>query len=930
MRSFRLSMPPIRRLVPGLILMLGGLGLATAYFIVRPYLFSLTEDNTRSEITYNLNRLQGTLEYLLMQGDSDGIRREVAANSAHRDLKHLVVVDAAGKVLASSRLAMVGRPLESVGLHYSRQQLRQALESHTVRLERRSNGENTLYGIVPLRFPDPNRIRPDSWGAVLIELDMDQANRYLIQGIERIFLWVAGAILLFSLLLWLGFERLISRRLQSIGIGIAAIERDDYEDQLVLPGHDELAQISRAMDRLGRSLRQSHRDLSRQHAQFDSFMRHVPALVSIVDQRGIFRFVNDRFVANTGVNPGQEGLSLAEVYPPYLAQRHGDLNRQVLESGVPLQMEMSTGTGGDSRSWFLAKFPLGDATGDEALVGTVALDITQQEQSESLVRLTQSIFEHTAEGIIVTDAEQRIVEINRSFARISGYDKAALLGQTPAMFRSGDGDEAIYGQLRAALSSQGYWQGEMVNRHRDGSLLPLRLSISSIVDRDDRVSGYFAIYQDIRAEKRAEQALRELAYHDTLTGLYNRASFKQKIGDALERLGRLGEAFGVLFLDLDRFKEINDTLGHERGDELLGQVAQRIETQLRALDIACRLGGDEFIVLVPQVGAERELASLAQHLIEVLGRPFRVGDYDARIGCSIGIVVAPRDGNEIDTLMRNADAAMYHAKESGRGRYAFFDAEIDARNRRLMLIKQGLRTARQRGELSLVYQAELEPVHGEVVAYEALMRWDSAELGAVSPAEFIAVAEESDLIEELTHWLIQQVTTDALHPALLGSRIALNISPRQFRSESWLAQIRTAQAELGLDPRRLCIEVTESALVDDFEHARGQLQALKRIGVQVAIDDFGTGYSSLAYLKRLPIDYLKIDRSFVADIGQDADDQTIVSTVIVMAHELGIRVIAEGAETEAQVAFLRAQGCDLIQGYYYAKPLPLSELACTL
>lgn len=455
----------------------------------------------------------------------------------------------------------------------------------------------------------------------------------------------------------------------------------------------------------------------------------------------------------------------------------------------------------------------------------------------------------------------------------------------------------------------------------------MRLSVSTIRDRNAEVNGYFAIYQDISAEKQAEASLRELAYFDTLTGLYNRAAFKQKITEALRRQERFGEAFGLLFIDLDRFKEINDSFGHEYGDLLLTQVAWRIRGELRRdLDLACRLGGDEFTALIPHVDEDADLAALAQRLIAAVSQPYQLGEEEMEVGCSIGIVVAPRDGQEVDVLMRHADAAMYHAKESGRGRYAFFDARIDDRNQRLMKLKQGLKQAAARQELSLVYQPEIDPESGEVCLYEALMRWNSEEMGSVSPSEFIAVAEESDMISQLTRWLIEQVARDSQCAPLNNCVISINLSPRQFRSDSWLQLIRAAIEQQGLEPRRLCIEVTESALVEDLRLIGDQLEQLKRLGIQIAIDDFGTGYSSLTYLKRLPIDFLKIDSSFVADIGQDPDDQTIVETVIVMAHALGLKVVAEGAETEEQVAFLRSRGCDLIQGYYYAKPLSLAQL----
>ncbi|WP_051298492.1 bifunctional diguanylate cyclase/phosphodiesterase [Marinobacterium litorale] len=899
--------------------------LVLAYFVIRPYLLTLNKDNARYDMQYSLNRLQGTLEYMLSRGDLDGLRREVAANSARRDVKHLLVLDPGFSILAASTLASVGQPLATVPLHHGSDLINRSLTSLSVMVQY-VKYENSLYGVAPLRFPDTGQLRPDAYGVIVLELDMGLATAQGLQRIEELFVWVSLGILLLGGLFWYGFDRHIRRRLNRITEGLGALEQGRYEEPVPLAGHDELAQIAQAMNQLAASLQQSRTALEFQHRRFDRIMRHIPALVSIVDSQGTLRFANRRFVEDYGRDPANETITLEQVFSEEVARQHRTWNAQVLESHKALQLEPTYSLRGQMRSWLMVKFPLTDGAADGDSICTVSMDVTEKEQSERLVRISKRIFENTSEGIIVTDAERRIVEVNNSFARITGYDKRALLGRTPDMLR-GDEERRHFDQaFWDSVHSNGRWQGEVVNRRADGTLYTARLSVSTITGREGDISGYFAIYQDISAEKRAEESLRELAYYDTLTGLYNRASFKQKVSDALQRLNRFRESFGLLFIDLDRFKEVNDSVGHEEGDKLLGQVARRIEHQLRELDVACRLGGDEFTVLVPHVAADGELAIIAQRVIDTISQPYLIGENELIIGCSVGIVVAPRDGQDADVLMRHADAAMYHAKESGRGRYAFFDADIDARNQRQMRIKQGLRLARARDELSLVYQPEVDPVTGEARLYEALMRWNSQELGPVSPAEFIAVAEDSELIGQLTEWLIDRMARDTADLALEGAKISINLSPRQFRSESWLHLLESAIESGRIDPKKLCIEVTESALVEDFELACAQLAEIKSFGVEVAIDDFGTGYSSLANLKRLPIDYLKIDRSFVADIGQDADDQTIVETVIILAHALGMKVVAEGAETGQQVEFLRGHGCDLIQGYFYSRPLPISEL----
>jgi diguanylate cyclase (GGDEF)-like protein len=383
-----------------------------------------------------------------------------------------------------------------------------------------------------------------------------------------------------------------------------------------------------------------------------------------------------------------------------------------------------------------------------------------------------------------------------------------------------------------------------------------------------------------------------------------------------------------LFIDLDLFKEVNDSHGHAVGDQLLCQVAERLKGCLRESDSAFRLGGDEFTVLLPQPEGDDSLAAVANKLIDQLKTPFKVEGHAVRIGSSIGIVSYPRDGENQDTLVGHADAAMYFAKEQGRGRYAFFDPQINARNQRNMRIKTGLNEALERDELYLVYQPKVLP-GGAVCGYEALMRWHSHELGLVSPAEFIPIAEASQALESMTVWLLHQVGRDLQQTPLKGLQVAINLSPRQFQSGSWVDALREVLEEYHLGPEQFCIEVTESALVESFNTTVAQLSEVQALGVEVAIDDFGTGYSSLEYLKRLPIDYLKIDRSFVRDISTDADDRIIVQTIILLAHSLGLKVVAEGVETPEQAEFLGQQACDELQGYLFAPPRRLEELGDT-
>lgn len=485
----------------------------------------------------------------------------------------------------------------------------------------------------------------------------------------------------------------------------------------------------------------------------------------------------------------------------------------------------------------------------------------------------------------------------------------------------------MFDRMWISLDAQGRWAGELISRKKSGEEFFKRLSVNKITDREGQMTGYIGIFQDVSKEKEATENLARLAFTDPLTSLPNREAFKNKLVGTIEYAKRYQNSFGVLFIDLDHFKEVNDSQGHEAGDKLLVMVAERLKDNTRVVDVVSRLGGDEFTVLVPGSVTESGLAVMASQIIKSLSEAYEVGGSEFIIGCSIGIAIYPRDGSNTEQLLKHADAAMYHAKEAGRGCFSFFDFTINARNQKLIRVKQAMRGAIDRREYHLMYQPKVDPTRVVITGYEALLRWNSRDLGYVSPAEFIPVSEESGEIDHITDWVIHQVALDKQRsPMLRDANIAINISAKQFRSTKWLNTLRRLNDTGELDAKQITVEVTETALVDSLDQTLDQLKQVRRLGASIAIDDFGTGYSSLSYLKKMPIQYLKIDKTFVQDIGRDEDDQTIVQTVIAMSHAMGIKVIAEGAESTEQVSFLESRGCDEIQGFYYSRPLTLENL----
>lgn len=438
---------------------------------------------------------------------------------------------------------------------------------------------------------------------------------------------------------------------------------------------------------------------------------------------------------------------------------------------------------------------------------------------------------------------------------------------------------------------------------------------------------YYLVYRDIAERRQAEEKLRIVATHDPLTALPNRTLLHERLSHALAKAQRHGRLLAVLFVDLDRFKNVNDTLGHDAGDRLLQIAAQRLYDCLRETDTMARQGGDEFVVLMDELADREAIAPVSQRILDAMTRPFVIDGQEISITASIGISVYPDDGR---TLLRNADIAMYRAKEKGKNNYQFYSTQIDNYSVERLALESGLRRALERGEFSLHYQPKVNIATGQISGMEALLRWQHPEMGAIAPGRFIPVAEEIGLILPIGAWVLRTACIQNRAWQQLGLRrfpVAVNLSPRQFAGEGLLGDVKAALDESGLEGSYLELEITESMVMVDPERAVTMLRQLKELGIRVAIDDFGTGYSSLAYLKRFPIDSVKVDRSFVEDIPDDVDSMAIAQAIIAMAHNLRLKVVAEGVESEAQLGFLRGEGCDEIQGYYFSAARPASEIA---
>jgi diguanylate cyclase (GGDEF)-like protein/PAS domain S-box-containing protein len=554
----------------------------------------------------------------------------------------------------------------------------------------------------------------------------------------------------------------------------------------------------------------------------------------------------------------------------------------------------------------------------------IASDITQRRADEDSLRQAAAVFDATQEGVLVTDAEQRIVHVNPAFSRITGYASEEILGQMPTLLKSGRHDEGFYREMWQALQRRGAWAGEVWNRRKSGEIYPQWQCIRVIHDTQGCISHYVAVFSDITALKRSQRELDYLAHHDPLSNLPNRLLFTERVTHALERSND-EQPGAVLLIDLDHFKHINESLGHNVGDLLLKAIGERLQQVIPSGCTLARLGGDEFGLLHDQCGEAALAAELAQQLLHSLEAPFRLDGHELYISASIGISLFPHDADSVDQVLRNADSALFKAKSSGRESFAFYEQELTDYARQRVELASSLRHAFENEELRVFYQPLHDLHDGRRVGMEALVRWQHPERGLLPPAEFIPIAEDNGMIGAIDLWVLEQACRQMVRwnqeqdgPGF----VAVNVSSRLFGRGELDLRVAQVLAETGLDPAQLELEVTESAVMEDPAAALSLLTRLRALGVRLAIDDFGTGYSSLARLKRLPVHKLKLDQSFVRGLPNDTEDAAIARAVIALGHSLGLKVLAEGIEDAEQVDFLRNLGCDYGQGYHFGRPQP--------
>jgi len=662
-----------------------------------------------------------------------------------------------------------------------------------------------------------------------------------------------------------------------------------------------------------------------------ALMEQSPDPIYATDAEGRLRLANPAMLDAFGLDPAQAlGRTRADWMPWPAALKHERLDHEVTHGGLPQTIEDTLQGEGERRTRHFStlKFPLVGAAGKAVGVGAVARDVTEAHRERYPRELSELVFRHSADAIVVTDLQTRIERVNPAFERMSGWDQARVLGRKVGdVLRSGRHPPVYYEAMWRSLNEHGHWGGEFINRHATGRLFTVWTSISVVGDAQGQRQGYMSVQTDMTALKAAQHEAMRLAQFDILTGLPNRALMADRLGRLVSQAQRQQGRFAVMFVDLDHFKEVNDALGHETGDALLRRIAQRLAEHVRAQDTVARIGGDEFVLLLPQTDQACAL-TLAAKLQRVLAEPLdldRVQGY--RPQASLGIAVYPDDGLRPEVLLRHADTAMYQAKAEGRNRVKAFSPDMGAAAARDFELQHGLAAALTSGELRLHYQPKFHLRDGQPQGAEALLRWHRAGGEVLQPGQFLPALEKGGLMTQVDAWVMQQTVRTALRWQAQGRWphgwvLSFNQSAPELRQPSWLQRWRDLLDGAGLAPGSLEVELTEGTLAQPTAVLQDNLAALRGLGVGLSVDDFGTGYSSLAYLMDLPITRLKIDQRFVRDLLNDATDRTLVEAIVSLGRKLGFQTVAEGVETDAQRQALHDMGCEQGQGFLCSPALP--------
>lgn len=739
-------------------------------------------------------------------------------------------------------------------------------------------------------------------------------------------------IVIIIILLWIMMRRVILLPIESLMKYTKQIADGNYSNLQLKLDKDEIGALGNSINQMKNKIELREKDFEKQTDQLKESQTIAGLGSYILDfPTGIWtssEILDELFGIDKSYERSVEGWE-AIVHPDDSIKMNDYLVNEVISKHQPFDKEYRIVRQNDqSIHWVhgLGKLEFDSNGSPVKMIGTIQ-DVTKSKEfSSSLLKLSLAV-EQSPNSVVITDIDGNIEYVNNMFTRVTGYTKDEALGQNPRILKSGVTPTATYKEMWATLQGGDIWQGELINRRKDNTFYTELATISPVKQDNGEITNYVAIKEDITEKKKAEAYIEKLANFDQLTGLANRYMLDDRVTYLLDMAQRNNEPFTVMFLDLDNFKNINDSLGHTIGDYVLIEMAKRIKKTIREIDVVSRLGGDEFIILFPNTDSNKAM-QIATKLIEEISKSSLIEDNELTITPSIGIALYPNDGTDFETLLKNADTAMYRVKSNSRNDFQFFTEDMQLNLARNLQLENALRNALKRNELEVYYQPQTSISNGNIIGAEALLRWNHPELGMVSPAEFIPIAENSGQIIEIGEWVLRtaiQQAKDWMDSGFTPIVIAVNLSAIQFRQKNLLEVITKILQKVQLPNEYLELELTEAVMMHDPESVVNIMNKFHEQGIRMSIDDFGTGYSSLSYLKKFQVYKLKIDKSFIDDIIDDADDRAIVSAIIDMAQNLGLQTIAEGVETAEQLAFLRLHGCHEVQGYYFSKPLPAIE-----
>lgn len=880
--------------------------------------------------------LQASIERDVRVGMPERLQQSFSELSLDPTVRVALLVDDQERIIASTRLSLIGESLKQAVQQFAAQtwlnelpvdDVAEMTVKQVVYRER-----NALLVAAPVRLDAPGiALARNKIGRLFIYTDLTAPlaahTRRVQSQMQQLLIGLTSLALLIGFLLhWT-----VTRRVVKLLHAAEHVGEGNLNTFAGVSGPDEVGRLGGVFDGMVRKMARS----SAQIRKLSLAVEQSPNSIIITDAKGIIEYVNPHFCQVSGYTPEevigktmrmhQSGLTPKAVYEDLWS---------TINAGKVWNGELLNRSKHGKLYWEqLSISPIFDEQDNITNFLSEQIDISARKQSEEQIRLFEKVFVSANEAIMISDADNNIIIVNPAFTGVTGYSPDEVIGKNPRMFASGLMDADFYRNMWQTINTEGKWQGEMVDRRKDGEIYAEWLSISALRNDSGQLTHYVALMTDISERKAAEERMVYLAQHDILTGLPNRLLFQDRLQQAITYAERQQTSVAVLFLDLDRFKNVNDTLGHHIGDLLLQEVARRVRLCVRGSDTISRQGGDEFVILLPNLDDLGDVVLVIDKLIESIANPYYLNSHVMHVTTSIGVSVYPQDGNESESLIRNADTAMYQAKDAGRNGFRFFTQEMNRIIAKRVGLENRLRNALLKGELLLHYQPKLDLRSGEIIAVEALVRWQHPEEGLISPADFIPVAEETGMIVPLGKWVLNEACRQNQEWRDKGLReiaMAVNLSPVQFQERELVDTVTAALARSGMPASALELEITESAMMRDPEQAIIILGQISALGIKVSIDDFGTGYSSLSHLKKFPIDELKVDQSFVRDLSIDKDDAAIVSAVIGMAKSLGLSVIAEGVETIEQLRFLEKLDCDKMQGYYFSKPLPADEFRALL